>query len=148
MARGLDEEEAAVDAGVLDVSLALGGKLLAQVRRVLILDILDDRVPAPVVVDQVTVARGVDDVQPEPDAILLDDVRYGVDLGSRANDLLGLQPAFGLDEVGRKDGVDQGRLAQTGLACLVPQHVSYPYGRTSREHEGKTQKGDATDRHR
>ena len=42
----LDEEEAAVDAGILDVSLSLGGELFAEVCRVLIFDILDDRVPA------------------------------------------------------------------------------------------------------
>ena len=47
VARGLDEEQAAVDAGILDVTLTLGGKLLPQVRGVLILDVLDDGVPAP-----------------------------------------------------------------------------------------------------
>ncbi|MDA4132867.1 MAG: hypothetical protein OK454_07060, partial [Thaumarchaeota archaeon] len=105
-----------MDAGVLDVALALGGELLAQVGRVLVLDVLDDGVPAAVVVDQVTVAGGVDDVKPEPDAVLLDDVRNGVDLGRRTDDLLGLQTALGLDQVRGEDGVDQGRLAQTSLA--------------------------------
>lgn len=46
MARGLDEEQAAVDTGVLDVSLTLRSELLAEVCRVLILDILDNGVPA------------------------------------------------------------------------------------------------------
>lgn len=46
MAGGLDEEQAAVDAGVLDVTLALGGELLAQVGRVLVLNVLHDGVPA------------------------------------------------------------------------------------------------------
>jgi hypothetical protein len=42
----LDEEEAAVDASVLDVSLSLGGEFFAEVGRVLVLDVLDNRVPA------------------------------------------------------------------------------------------------------
>lgn len=46
MTRWLDEKETAVDSGILDISLALGGKFFAQVGRVLILDILDNRVPA------------------------------------------------------------------------------------------------------
>lgn len=74
VASWLDEEQAAVNAGVLDVALTLGGKLLSQVGRVLVLDVLDDGVPAAVVVDQITVARGVDNVEPKTDAILLDDV--------------------------------------------------------------------------
>lgn len=50
VARRLDEEEAAVDAGVLDVSLSLRGELLAEVGRVLVLDVLDDGIPAALVV--------------------------------------------------------------------------------------------------
>lgn len=46
MARGLDEEEAAVNAGVLDIAFALGSQLLSQVRRVLVLDVFDNWVPA------------------------------------------------------------------------------------------------------
>jgi hypothetical protein len=46
VARRLDEEEAAVDSSVLDVSLSLGGEFFAQVGRVLVLDVLDNRVPA------------------------------------------------------------------------------------------------------
>lgn len=60
---GCDEVEAAVDAGVLNVSLTLGSELLAQVGGVLVLDVLDDRVPAAVVVDEVAVAGRVDDVE-------------------------------------------------------------------------------------
>src|SRR3569833_2396648 len=122
--RRLDEEEAAVDAGVGDVSLALGGELLAQVGRVLVLDVLDDGVPAPVVVDQVVFVCGVDDVQPEPDAVLLDDERNRVDLGGGPHDLFGVQPALGLDQVGGEDGVDQGRLAQTSLAYAARKRSS------------------------
>lgn len=46
MTGGLDEEQAAVDTGILDVALTLSSKLLAKVCGVLILDILDNRVPA------------------------------------------------------------------------------------------------------
>ncbi len=47
----LDEEQAAVDTSILDIPLALRRQLLSQVRGVLILDVLDDRVPAALVVD-------------------------------------------------------------------------------------------------
>lgn len=86
---GLDEVQAAVDAGVLDVAVALGCELLAQVGRVLVLDVLDDGVPASVVVDQVAVSRSVDNVQAQTDAVLLNDVSDGVDLGGGAGLLVG-----------------------------------------------------------
>lgn len=117
VAGGLDEEEAAVDAGILDVALTLGCELLAQVGGVLILDVLDDGVPATVVVDQVAVAGGVDDVEPQTDAVLLNDVRNALDLGCGADGLVGLQATLGVDEVRGEDGVDEGRLAESGLAC-------------------------------
>ena len=46
MTRRLDEEETAVNAGVLDVALSLGGELFAQVGRVLVFDVFDDGIPA------------------------------------------------------------------------------------------------------
>ena len=97
----VDEEQGAVDARVLDVAVALRGELLAEVRAVLVLDVLHDRVPAaqrtrdasesglvrgrrrgregkdwhvPVfVVDLVAVAGGVDDVETELYAVLNND---------------------------------------------------------------------------
>ena len=42
----LDEEQTAVDAGILDVSLSLGGQLFPKIGRVLILDVFNNRVPA------------------------------------------------------------------------------------------------------
>lgn len=42
----LDEEQAAVDAGIGDVAVSLSMELLSKVGRVLILDVLDDWVPA------------------------------------------------------------------------------------------------------
>lgn len=92
MARGLNEEQAAVDTGILDVALTLSSEFLAEVGRVLILDIFDNGVPAgfqvsltilfarkqansipSVIVDLVTVARCIHDVQTETDTIFLDD---------------------------------------------------------------------------
>jgi hypothetical protein len=46
MSGRLDEEQAAVDAGVLDIALSLGGQFLSEVGRVLVLDVFDDWVPA------------------------------------------------------------------------------------------------------
>lgn len=46
MARWLDEEQAAVDASVLNIAFALGGELFSEIGRVLILDVLHNRIPA------------------------------------------------------------------------------------------------------
>ena len=102
VARRVDEEECAVDTRVLDMAVALRSELLAQVRAVLVLNVLDNRVPAGVVsytrqcgvcggygkgsgthgrrgyapvfvVDLVAVAGRVDDVEPELHAILDND---------------------------------------------------------------------------
>ena len=42
----LDEEQAAVYAGILDISFAIGCKLLSKVCRVLVFDVFDDGIPA------------------------------------------------------------------------------------------------------
>ena len=117
VARGLDEEQTAVNARVLEVSLTLGGQLLAQVGAVLVLDVLDNRVPAALVVDKIAVARGVNDVEAQTHAILLDDVRDGVDGGGGARLLVGLEAALAVHQVRREDGVDERRLSETSLAC-------------------------------
>ena len=119
VAGGGDEVETAVDAGVLDVALTLSCELLAEVGGVLVFDVLDDGIPAAVVVHEVAVARGVDDVQSQAHAVLLDDVRDGVDLGGLADGLVGGEAALAVDEVGGEDGVDECALAESGLACLV-----------------------------
>ena len=74
MTRRLNEEEAAVDAGVLDVSFSLGSEFLSEVCRVLVLNVLDNWIPASVVVDLVAIARGIHNVQPQTDTVLLDNV--------------------------------------------------------------------------
>lgn len=74
MAGWLDEEETAVDACILNVALALGCQLFVEVSAILVLDVLDNRVPAAVVVDQVAVTGRVDNVEPQAHTVLLDDV--------------------------------------------------------------------------
>ena len=63
-----------MDTRVLDISFSLRSEFLSEVCRVLILDVLDNWVPASVVVDLITIARGIHNVQPQTDAIFLDDV--------------------------------------------------------------------------
>lgn len=46
MTRGLDEEETAVNAGILDVSFTLCGQFFAEIGRVLVFDVFDDGIPA------------------------------------------------------------------------------------------------------
>lgn len=90
VARWLDEEKAAVNAGVLDVALSLGSELLSQVGRVLVLDILDNGIPAAVVVDEIAVSWGVDNIQSQTDAILLNDVGDALDFSGGANGFIRL----------------------------------------------------------
>ena len=97
VACGVDEVQAAVDTCVLDMAVTLRGELLAKVRAVLVLDVFDNRVPAEqhqgdalewkrrvgcredagtgdditvFVVDLVTVARRVDDVEAKLHTVL------------------------------------------------------------------------------
>lgn len=74
----------------------------------LVLDILDNGVPAAVVVDQVAITGGIDNVEPQSNAVLLNDVGNALNLGGRANSLIRLQTTLGVDEVRSEDGVDQG----------------------------------------
>ena len=79
--------------------------------------VLDDGLPAALVVDLVPVAGRVDDVELEPDAVLGDDVRLLVDLGRLPDRALVVEPSLRVDEVRREQRVDQGRLAEPALAC-------------------------------
>src|ERR1700761_4944373 len=74
MAGRLNEEEAAVNASVLQISLTLSSKLLAQISTVLIFDVFDDWIPAALIVHQITVSRSINNVQAQTHAIFLDDV--------------------------------------------------------------------------
>ncbi len=106
MTGGLDEEQAAVDTGILDISLTLGCELLSEVCRVLVLDVLDDWVPASIVVDLVTIAWGIDNVQPQTNSVFLDDVRDCLDFGGGSHRFVGGESSFRIDQVRRKDSVN------------------------------------------
>lgn len=98
VSRRADEVEAAVDAGVHDVSVPHRGELFAKVSRVLVFDVFDDGVPAmifmfvsesdlssftvrlagilhspPIIVDHVSKAGRIDDVQAQLHLVLLND---------------------------------------------------------------------------
>lgn len=107
VARWLDEKETAVDTGILDIALSLCSELLAQVRGVLILDVLDDGVPTAVVVDKVAVPGSIDNVESESDTVLLNVVRNGLDLSGLADRLVGLEATLGVDQVRSENGVDE-----------------------------------------
>merc|ERR1712000_199239 len=74
VARRLDEEQAAVNSCVLDVS--------------------HNGIPASIVVDQISIARSVNNVQAQADSILFDNMGDSLDLGSRMNGLVWAQTAF------------------------------------------------------
>lgn len=94
MAGWLDEKQAAVNPSVLDVTLALCGKLLSEICRMLVFNVLHNRVPAmsqissysrasmdihdipSVVVHLVTITGGINNVQPQTHTILLNDLKY------------------------------------------------------------------------
>lgn len=97
-----------MNAGILNVPLALSRQLFTEVCAVLVLDVLDDRIPAAVVVDKVAVAGSIDDVEAQTYAILLNDVGDGMDFGGAADGLVWGQTTFAVDEVRGKDGVDKG----------------------------------------
>ena len=113
----LDEEEAAVNAGILQVALALSREFLAKVGAVLIFDVLDDRIPATLVVDQVAVPWCINNVQSKSDTILLNNMRDGLDLSCASNRFIWLQTTFAVHEVGCEDGVDECGFAETSLTC-------------------------------
>lgn len=111
--------------------LMMGSQL--RTRRQLKLVFVHSRDAPALVVDEVSVARGVDDVQAQLDAVLLDDcnvlsarglaasaavltMRDRLDLCRLADGLIRLDAPLGLDQMRRKQGVDQRRLAQAGLA--------------------------------
>jgi len=99
VAARLDEEEAAMDSGVRNVSLSLGGEFLAEIGRVLIFDVFDNGVPASVIVHQVTVARSVDDAESQSYTVLFDDMRDGLDISGGSRWLIRSQTSFRVDQM-------------------------------------------------
>lgn len=52
-----------MDASILNVSLTLSSELFAEIGGVLILDVLNDRIPTSVVIHLVTISGGINDIQ-------------------------------------------------------------------------------------
>ena len=82
----------------------------------LVLDVLDNWVPASVVVDLISVTWGINNVQAQTDTVLLNDVRNGLNLSCRSHRLVGSKSSFRVDQVGRKDCVDESRLSKPRLS--------------------------------
>ena len=99
MSGGCDEVKAAVDTSILNVAFALSSQLLAQVCAMLILDVLDNRIPAAIVVNEISITGCVNDVEAQTHAVFFDDMRDGVDLGGAANRFGWGQAALAIDEV-------------------------------------------------
>jgi hypothetical protein len=62
-----------MNASVLNIAFTLSSELFTEVGRMLILDILDNWIPASIVINLVTVAGCVNNVETESDTIFLDD---------------------------------------------------------------------------
>lgn len=90
----LDEEKTTMHASILNVSLSLSCQFLAQIRGMLIFDIFDDGIPArrnklrsqehpdnhlpSLIVDLVTIARCVHNVQAQSNPVLFNDCSCSV----------------------------------------------------------------------
>jgi hypothetical protein len=122
-----------VNTCILDVALSLCSELLAQVRGVLILDVLDDGVPTAVIVDKITIAGGIDNVESKSDTVLFNVVRNGLDLGGLADRLVGLEATLRVDQVRSEDGVDERRLAHTRLAYNAQDELAHRRDRRHRQ---------------
>lgn len=94
VARGVDKEEATVDARVCDVPVTHGGELFSEVGRVLIFDVLNDGVPAVLVVDLVAISGRVYDVELELDTVLDDEVRDRMNLRGDSGGLVCLDSSL------------------------------------------------------
>lgn len=110
VAGGLDKVDAGMDSVVRDF-LAVELVLLREVRVEAGLDVIEDRLPAFIVVDKVAETGGVDDGEAESDAIFLN---VGTD--ALDGDRLGPFRAWGEDllwgvERGIEEGVDECRLS-------------------------------------
>ena len=116
MASGSNEVQARVDAQV-NLVVPLGLLLLAHVRLVLVVDKINDGSPRVAVVDVVTEAGGVDDGELRLELLLLKLSLDDLDLGELV-ELLLVAPGvvLGRRELGREEGVDEGRLPETRLA--------------------------------
>lgn len=70
---------------VLNVVFMLGSEFFVEVGWVLVFDVFDDRVLVFVVVDEVVIVGGIDNVEFEVDVVFFDDVWNGLDFGGGVN---------------------------------------------------------------
>lgn len=63
----------------------------------LIFDVLDDRIPAVFVVDEISVTRRIDNVQSKSDVVLLNDMRNCLNVGRLSNRFIWFEPSLGID---------------------------------------------------
>jgi len=114
-----NEVQAGVDAKV-GFLVSLGLLLLPHVCFMLVVDELDDRQPRIPVVHVVAKSRGVDDSQLDLELTLLELGLDDLDL-CQLVELLVVPLAVALwgRELGREEGVDQRRLAETGFTCAL-----------------------------
>lgn len=99
MARRLNEEQATVNTGILNISFSLGCKFLSEVCRVLIFNVLDNWIPASIIVDLISIAWGIDNVESQLYAVLLDDVGNGLNFGGRSYWLIWGESSLGIDQM-------------------------------------------------
>lgn len=82
----------------------------------LVLDVLDDWVPAAVVVDQVAVTWCVHNVQSQAHSVLFNNMRYDLNVGGLADWLIWCKAALRAHKMGGEDGVDESGLSKTSLS--------------------------------
>lgn len=127
----LNEEQTAMDPGVLQIFLTLCCELLPEICAMLILDVLDNWVPAAIIVDEIAIARCIHDVEAQTHAILFDGMGHSLDLCGCADSLIRRHATLGVcadqhniwyersslptDKMRSKDRIDQSGLSETGL---------------------------------
>lgn len=65
----------------------------------LVLNVLDNWIPASIIVDLISITWSINNIKSQLYAILLDDVGYGLDFGGRTNWLIGGESSFGIDQM-------------------------------------------------
>lgn len=115
VARGLDEEDAGVDAVVHNVH-AVDLVLSIQVSIEALLNVVRDRPPRLVIVDKVSKPRGIHHSQAQADASLLNVGADGLDGDGLGNDVeAGSLALLGGVQRGVEQRVDKGRFSEAGF---------------------------------
>jgi len=92
-----DKVKATMDPGVQDIPIPHSGQLLPQISRMLILNILYNRIPTPLIINHITITRGVDYVETEFDLVFDHYVGGGEDFGGLTDWFVGFETTFGVD---------------------------------------------------